>query len=300
MSGRRQKEIIMLTELTRGDITICCDTRGGELRSIRKNGLEYLWQGDPAYWAGRAPVLFPIVGCLPSEGLMSAEGLCRMKRHGLARLCEHRCRSTSDFSVTYELTDSEETRCQYPFRFRLNMTYGITGEGGVMTLFTVTNPGTVPLPFAVGGHPAFRVPLTEEEAFEDYELRLTRPCCFSSMRLNAEGLFDPADTVAVFDGRDTLTLSHDLFARDALMLTEVPDNTITLTGLKSGRGVTLTFDGFDYLGLWSAGNAPFAALEPWIAHSSVLGDDDRFEHKTGLVSLPPGKSATWAFVITPF
>lgn len=32
---------------------------GGELTSIRDNdGTEYLWQGDPKYWKGQAPVLF--------------------------------------------------------------------------------------------------------------------------------------------------------------------------------------------------------------------------------------------------
>ena len=39
---------------------------GAEIRSIvgKKTGTEYLWQGDPTYWAGRAPgTLKP--GCPP-------------------------------------------------------------------------------------------------------------------------------------------------------------------------------------------------------------------------------------------
>lgn len=36
---------------------------GAELQSIKDNGgEEYLWQGDPAYWGRRSPILFPIVG----------------------------------------------------------------------------------------------------------------------------------------------------------------------------------------------------------------------------------------------
>jgi len=38
---------------------------GGALTSIKNEaGTEYLWQGDPEYWSGQAPVLFPICGSL--------------------------------------------------------------------------------------------------------------------------------------------------------------------------------------------------------------------------------------------
>ena len=59
---------------------------GAMLRSLVRDGREYLWQGDPAYWAGQAPVCFPIVGVLP-KGASTAFGKpCRMKRHGVARI----------------------------------------------------------------------------------------------------------------------------------------------------------------------------------------------------------------------
>ena len=40
------------------------DELGAQLHSLRrrKDGYEYLWQGDPAIWPGQAPILFPIVG----------------------------------------------------------------------------------------------------------------------------------------------------------------------------------------------------------------------------------------------
>ena len=39
---------------------------GGTLHSLKwkETGAEYLWQGDPAYWRGQAPNLFPFVGRL--------------------------------------------------------------------------------------------------------------------------------------------------------------------------------------------------------------------------------------------
>ncbi|MBQ6922529.1 MAG: aldose 1-epimerase family protein, partial [Clostridia bacterium] len=39
---------------------------GAELYSLKskKTGTEYLWQGNPEYWEGRSPILFPICGRL--------------------------------------------------------------------------------------------------------------------------------------------------------------------------------------------------------------------------------------------
>ena len=43
-------------------LTVQVSDFGAELQSIVKNDYEYLWQGDPAFWGRRSPVLFPIVG----------------------------------------------------------------------------------------------------------------------------------------------------------------------------------------------------------------------------------------------
>lgn len=45
---------------------------GAELQSItsKVSGYEYLWQGDPAFWKRRSPVLFPIVGALWNGAFM--------------------------------------------------------------------------------------------------------------------------------------------------------------------------------------------------------------------------------------
>ena len=65
----------MELELKRGGRTARVTTQGGELISYRDEaGLEYIWTGDPAYWAGRNPLLFPIVG-----GLRDGKVLIRVK-----------------------------------------------------------------------------------------------------------------------------------------------------------------------------------------------------------------------------
>ena len=50
-----------MTILKNDVLTVEVNEHGAELQSIRKGETEYLWQGDPAYWGRRSPVLFPIV-----------------------------------------------------------------------------------------------------------------------------------------------------------------------------------------------------------------------------------------------
>ena len=47
-------------------LTVVIDPQGAEMQSLKHtaSGREYLWQGDPAYWEGRSPILFPAVGGL--------------------------------------------------------------------------------------------------------------------------------------------------------------------------------------------------------------------------------------------
>ena len=45
-------------------LRISVKEEGAELTSLvrKENNCEVLWQGDPAYWEGQSPVLFPTIG----------------------------------------------------------------------------------------------------------------------------------------------------------------------------------------------------------------------------------------------
>ena len=75
--------------LRHGRLSAAIDPMGAQLLSLKLDGHEYLWQGDPRFWARRAPVLFPIVGSLRDGRAESAQGPCVMGRHGIARNYEH-------------------------------------------------------------------------------------------------------------------------------------------------------------------------------------------------------------------
>ncbi len=277
------------------------DTAGAQLMSLKKDGKEYLWQRDPKWWPRCAPVLFPIVGNIRNDEADSAQGKIRFGRHGLARNYEFEVTKKTDDLVTLSLSSTEDTRSKFPYDFRLDMTYAATDDA-LEQRFTVTNTGDVTLPFVVGGHPAFNVPAPgcEDEDFGDYALRFAEPWTYASPTINTTtGLIDYQTRFSLLEDSDTLPVSHRLFDVDTLIFEDVPQRTVSLVG-PSGHGMQVDFEGFDYLGVWSAANdAPFIALEPWRGTATGTDEDDTFEHKRGMDFLEPGETAEYAFYMRP-
>lgn len=290
-------------KLVRDDIAACVDPFGAQLVNLQLAGTEYLWQGDSRWWARRAPVLFPIVGAL-GGATASAAGPVSLGRHGLARDMPHRVVDLTATSATFELASSPETMARYPFEFSLRTSYALIGPATIEQRFAVENTGDVPLPYVVGGHPAFNVPLpgASEEDFGDWRLEFAQPWTADVPTMVEGGLLDFAQPVRVLDDMVELELAHELFEiRDTLVFHNVPGRTVALVGALSCRGVRLTFDGFDYLGVWSAaGNAPFVAVEPWTGCATALDEGTSFEAKRGMRLLDPGKTDVRAFTIELF
>lgn len=62
--------IVIMQTLKNDILSIAVDNHGAELTSINKNGVEYLWQADPAFWKRHSPVLFPIVGIVYNKDIL--------------------------------------------------------------------------------------------------------------------------------------------------------------------------------------------------------------------------------------
>ena len=73
--------------ISNDQIEVVISDVGAELMSVksRKDGTEFLWQGDPTFWGGRAYNLFPICGRL-ADGKYTYEGeTYEMNLHGFVR-----------------------------------------------------------------------------------------------------------------------------------------------------------------------------------------------------------------------
>lgn len=285
--------------ITSGKNSAVLGLQGAQLNSLKKCGREYLWQGNPDFWAGQAPVCFPITGVLP-DGKSTAFGReCNMKRHGVARINPFEVSEKSRNSITFVQKSSDETKKQFSFDYELKIKYTINGDT-VTNEYIITNTGNEKLPFVIGGHPAFNCPVDNNEVFEDYKVifdkNITEPCLRPD---HHSGLVDTDKKYDVMQGGSVLNLEHSLFEEnDALIFENCTAKSAKLIG-KNGKGIEIEFQDMRNLLIWSAvGNAPFVALEPWTGISSCLDEDGIFEHKRGMTVLDAGETVSYKFKIT--
>ena len=285
-----------IISISSNSLTASIDTMGAQLMSLRKGESEYLWQGDPNWWPRRAPILFPIVGVLKDGKAESAEGTISLARHGLARLNQFEVVEQSTSSVTLQLKSTEETRKSYPYDFELKLIFSVAGDTLTQT-YEVTNPANVVLPFTLGAHPAFNIPIpgVEASSLNHYHLLFTHSWTSYGPSITDEGLCDYTTPQRLIVDSDTLPLSWELIDREkTITLEDVPDRRITLAAnteaSSEAHGIQMDFEGFDYLGIWSAApGCPFVALEPWCGIADTIDTDGIFEHKPGIICLEPGQ-----------
>lgn len=286
-----------IISISSNSLTASVDTMGAQLMSLRKGESEYLWQGDSNWWPRRAPILFPIVGVLKDSKAESAAGTISLARHGLARLNQFEVVEQSTSSVTLQLKSTEETRKSYPYDFELKLIFSVAGDTLTQT-YEVANPANVVLPFTLGAHPAFNIPIPGVEAasLDQYHLSFTHSWTSYGPSITDEGLCDYTTPQRLIVNSDTLPLSWELIDREkTITLEDVPDRRITLAAnveaSSEAHGIQMDFESFDYLGIWSAApGCPFVALEPWCGIADTVDTDGVFEHKPGIISLEPGQS----------
>jgi galactose mutarotase-like enzyme len=286
-----------LITLENDDICIHVNPIGAELYSIKTkpDKHEWLWQGDKRYFAQRAPILFPVIGFL-KDGVYAFEGeQYAMPLHGFAHHMAFAISDRDSDSLKFTLTDDASTREVYPFTFRLDVTYRISGAS-VDTQFAVTNASAHTMYFSVGGHPAFNVPFASGDDYDDYfiefeqEERLER-------RLFENRLFT-GERRLILDNSRILELNHDLFFTDkAVVLDDVKSDVLWIRSRKGPRALRFEFPGFPYLGLWSTpgAHAPFLCVEPWYGIGADRNDKPAIELKEGIVALSSGDTFTCGY-----
>ena len=145
-------------------------TKGAQIASFRgADGRERIWQADPAVWAQHAPVLFPVCGSVRDGKITIGGETYPMTKHGFTREPEFAAARLGEDFADLTLTASEETRKMYPFDFVFHVIYRLF-ENGFTTEFLTENRSGRPMPFCVGGHPAFIVPMEDGAKFDDYQL----------------------------------------------------------------------------------------------------------------------------------
>ncbi len=142
----------MLLTIRNEYVTLSVDTHGAQMMSIKgQDGCEYLWQGDPAYWEDRAPVLFPFIGRLQDKKYQVDGKGYSIGIHGFAAVSEFSVESHTFDTLVLSLRNSLVTLVQYPFDFTLEITYQLIGST-IEVQNRVINRDASVMYFALGGH----------------------------------------------------------------------------------------------------------------------------------------------------
>ena len=268
------------------EISAQIDPLGAQLSVLEDSaGNDLLWEGNPTIWAGRAPILFPIVGALAGGQYRLKSEVRTLSRHGFARGSAFSVVHADGRSAVFKLTADESTRRAYPFEFELAVRFAVEGA----TLFVTTlirNLGTGPMPASQGYHPAFRWPLPYGQVRSAHFIEFARQESAHIRRLDAQGLVTPTLHPSPIVGT-RLSLVDALFECDAVIFDEIRSRSVSY-GAESGPRIEVGFPDAPYLGIWTKPSAPFICIEPWHGIADPQGFTGDFRDKPGIFTLAAG------------
>ncbi|PWG00823.1 aldose 1-epimerase family protein [Levilactobacillus bambusae] len=284
-------------------LTVQIDQMGAELISVKDNEsqIEYMWQADSTFWGRHAPILFPIVGRLHDDQYQLQDQTYGLTQHGFARDRDFTVVSQTPTKVILEQRADAETKQKYPFDYQLTVTFELKAHE-LQVAMTVMNPNQQELPFSIGAHPGFNVPLdTAGGSFTDYQVTVAPKRVYD--RIPLSGPYSEVNQQVTDDFRQPKGLNHQAFDQDAKILAlNGEETTVMLSSTKDDHGVALHVGGAPYVGIWSPypKEAPFVCIEPWWGIADPVDHDGNFLTKPGLNRLAANQQFTAAYSISYF
>lgn len=280
-----------MEQIANSELRAAISTMGAELHSLRdaRSGQEYIWTGDPKWWGGHSPLLFPIVG-----GLWN--GVCRIDgreisipKHGILRKAPWRTVVREADHVRLQHVSTVGDFATFPFAFVIEADYRLTGYRLDVTL-EVHNPGGADLWFQAGGHPALLLPDWDEAHPVDGFLRLDGDVRYVR-RAGEQGCLEPACHPVPFNDEGLIPLSVATFAHEALIFPEYQVKSATLLNRHREPCVRVESDAPVWL-FWNpqGQHSPFVCCEPWYGLCDPIGFDGSVADRHYINCLHAGES----------
>ena len=315
--GADSPRIVVLHDRVTGAEVAVAPSQGGELSSFkaRWNGqlIELLYNArnyasPPGSFNGRGPLLWPAVGAqfpmgtIPKQscgmGSYTVMGkIFPMPCHGFAKDMPwketERSADTHGARITVELQNSESTQKSYPFAFHLDATYEVA-DGHLTVDYVVKSDegNTQPMPFSIGNHLAFNVPLVKtsdgtEVTFETQNtVQMLRNTAGVLSGESKPRSFDTPETLGSFDAHVALPLAgyrSQAFAR----LIDPSGMVVRVTQTAS----TTLPEPLIRFNIYGGPKQGYFCPEPWFGVQNSLNTG------IGVVKLQPGEIWKWRLQI---
>jgi galactose mutarotase-like enzyme len=268
-------------------------SNGAEVRKVKhkKNGLDYMWTGDTAYWGRVSPVLFPFIGRLKEDQYQLDGQTYKMSQHGFLRDVVFEVDEQTTTNVSFVFESAGRFIDVYPYEFKVIIRY-ILKEDSLLVQWKIVNENKEVMYFSIGAHPAFQIPLVENETIEDYSLYFTPAANKNVIEYELKNSLIHEKGTA--NDISTIQLTDSLFAQDALIYSNIDQ--ITLESNKSRHGIEVTLEKFPFVGIWSkyveanGTMAPFVCIEPWYGIADTYNTSGNLKEKLGVNILERGET----------
>ncbi len=287
--------------LKNGKLEATIRSKGAELVSLKRDGAEYMWCGDPAYWNRTAPILFPFVGSLNGKQYRYDGKTYHIGQHGFARDMEFAPVSESDTKLVMSVCDTAETMEIYPFRFLLELSFELK-EDELIVGWKVKNTDEKTLHFSIGGHPAFNCPMEGRGSQSDYMLRFQkdgRPLQEIVSEMIGEGGLVTGETIEFGLEDGYLPVTPNLFDADTIVLEDGQTDEVSLCDPEGKEYVCVKFP-MPIVGIWTPiqKNAPFLCIEPWCGRCDDMGYAGELQDRRWGNALESGEVFETSYAIT--
>lgn len=276
------------------DLEIVVNSKGAEQEHLYYRGKDYMRVRDD-FWNRKAPVLFPIVGKLRDLKTYINGELFSMPQHGFARDLEFELFKQEANRVILFHSYDDETLRVYPYKFQLYIEYRIEGKK-LKVRYNVVNKGKENMHFNIGGHPGFKLPMYENDKFEDYSVIFDETESWEAPTVSSNGTLNFKDTIS-YKNIDRIDLNYKYFEIDAIVIPNIKSRKVKLVN-KENKGIEFAYKNFNTLAIWTRPNAPFVCLEPWRGYADHNDSDYDFLKKDDLVTLRSNESYTFGYDIT--
>ncbi len=283
------QEITLQNEL----LTVRISPLGAELQSIRlrrEADREIIWHGDPAFWGGRSPILFPAVGRAWDDTVRIDGVPHTLPKHGFMRAKVFAVENATATSATFVYADEGLDREAFPWPYRLAVVFTLA-EARLNVQISATNLGATTMYFQVGGHPGFLLPDFAEGAEVDGYVALSGSPK-SVVRAGRGGCAEPGEFAFPTTAEGLVPLCVDTFANEALIFENHQVDAVTVLDT-SKRPIAKVRSSAPVWLLWSPQgvHAPFVCVEPWYGLCDRVFFDGPIEQRPYVNSAAPGE--TW-------
>lgn len=269
-------------------------SNGAELRELYdSNNVNRMHSPSSKTWNRVSPILFPQVSRIKGGVYYVENKPYEMPAHGFFRNMDLNPVKHEKDSITFAIKDSQETLKVYPYSFEFEVNYKLV-ESSLVVTFNIINKSNKEMLFMLGGHPGFKIPLYDNESYNDYYLKFENKETVDAMQV-VDGFLANVYKPCL-QNENIIKLSHEMFDPDAIVMRGLTSSYVDLLSQKNGSCIRFHFSDFEILAVWSLQDkqANFVCLEPW----NGIQKDFVLEHeKMGVLKLEEGKNKSYSYTI---